>query len=293
MNPLEGLVPELDAIKVLVEDTLEAMVAHGDLLEQLEVATDGERKRRVLLYPAPPSFVSRGSGAALLLGISPDELSPLPDELEARIEYVNHIRRLPAGAAPDLRSELTQLGLVELTFATWLKAPTPQTPTQHLQRMDKLLDGATPSGDVPGLLLLDATRSVRFYRGRWTELRSQNGRFVGRRSQAYGANLWCYVQVRDGRPERFIDLHLIGSNVRGCDEAWWLQMAIDAHRGEPQRFRAREAPGRTRALEFFSPVPMWAQRRWDAVGEPILSAGCLFSYRFRDELTDEPGTAMR
>src|SRR2546422_4939532 len=32
VSPLEGLVPELHAVKVLVEDTLEAMVAHGDLL---------------------------------------------------------------------------------------------------------------------------------------------------------------------------------------------------------------------------------------------------------------------
>jgi len=288
VRPLEGLASDLDAVRVLVEDTLEAMVAHGDLLEQPEIKTDGERKDRVLLYPAPPSFVARSSGAALLLGISPDELSPLPNEFQTRIEYVKHIRRLPAEASLDWRSELTQLGLIELTDATWLKTPTPEGPAQHLQRMDKWLDLAPSSGDVPGLQLLDPARPVHFYRGRWTELRAQTGRFMGRRSQAYGANLWCYVEVRDGRPERFIDLHLVGSNVRGCDEAWWLQMAIDAVRGEPQRYRLREGARGMRALEFFSPVPMWAQRRWDAVGEPSLSGGCLFSYRFRDnEISEE------
>jgi hypothetical protein len=25
---------------------------------------------------------------------------------------------------------------------------------------------------------------------------------------------------------------------------------------------------------------MWARRRWDAVGEPVESPGCLFSYKF-------------
>jgi hypothetical protein len=30
----------------------------------------------------------------------------------------------------------------------------------------------------------------------------------------------------------------------------------------------------------FSPVPMWARRRWDAVGEPVTLSGCVFAYRF-------------
>jgi hypothetical protein len=33
---------------------------------------------------------------------------------------------------------------------------------------------------------------------------------------------------------------------------------------------------------------MWARRRWDAVGEPVLASRCLFAYRFaEDELTEE------
>ena len=44
----------------------------------------------------------------------------------------------------------------------------------------------------------------------------------------------------------------------------------------------------TRVLEFFSPVPMWARRRWDAVGEPVPASRCLFAYRLAEtELGEE------
>jgi hypothetical protein len=64
-------------------------------------------------------------------------------------------------------------------------------------------------------------------------------------------------------------------------------MAIDAQRGEPQRFRVRKTPGNTMVLELFSPVPAWARRRWDAVGEPVPNSGCLFAYRFAETEIEE------
>ena len=105
---------------------------------------------------------------------------------------------------------------------------------------------------------------------------------VGRRAQAYGADLWCYVEVDRGIPVRFVDLPLANSVWRGCDEAWRLQAAIDCERGTPQVFRRRSGPKGTDVIDLFSPMPMWARRRWDAVGEPIESSGCLFSYKFRN-----------
>src|SRR5262245_48253942 len=265
VRPLDGLVPGLEVVKDSVETTLEALIAHGDILEECDVAADPASASRVLLYGAPPSFVARRSGAALVLGITPDELSPLPVELEARIDYVNHVRSLPADSAEDLRTELIQLGLVELSLMSWLKAPPAETAAQHLARMNHQLDTATPTSTIPGLLLLDPTKSVRYYRGRWVEPRKYTGRFGARRSQAYAADLWCYVQIAGGLPERFIDLPLPGGRARGCDEAWRLQMAIDTVRGDPQRFRLRPGPTGTFVLELFSPVPMWARRRWDAI----------------------------
>ncbi len=288
LRPLRGLVNDLDAIKGLVEETLEAIIAHGDLLEHRDIEGDLGRGIAVLLYAAPAGFVSRESGSVILLGVTSDHISALPDELEKRIEYVNHLRRLSPEPGEDLRSELLQLGLIEISYRGWLKGPPRETLLQHVARQDQLLDVAAPSRDVPGLLLLDPMRDVRYYRGRWVEPRAQSGRFVARRSQAFGSDLWCYVEMHNGNPERLVDFPLAGSLWRGCDEAWHLQMAIDARRGEPQRFRVHIAPERTHVMEFFSPVPMWARRRWDAVGEPVQATGCLFAYRLLDtELAEE------
>ncbi len=280
VRPLRGLVDDLDATKLLVEDTLETMIAHGDILEHEDVGEDLRSGAGRLLYAAPASFVARKSGAVILLGVAQDHLSALPEEIEARIEYVNHVRRLTAAPGEDLRGDLAQLGLIEVSYDSWLRSPPVVAPAQHVQSLDHLLSAAPPSRDLPGLVLLDPQRPVRYYRGRWVEPRSQTGRFVGRRRQAYGADLWSYVDVRDGNPERLIDLPVAASRWRGCDEAWRLQLAVDARRGEPQRYRVRPGPGGSVVLELFSPLPMWARRRWDAVGDPVSASACLFAYRF-------------
>lgn len=284
--PLRGLVTDLDNAKELVEQTLEAMIAHGDLLEQPDVQ-DGASSARVLLYAAPASFIVRDSGLVVLLGVAADHLSPLPDELERRIQYLAHVRRLTPSVGEELRSELQQIGLLELTSDAWLKSPKLCTAAQALAANDRAIDVVAPSRDIPGLLLLDPTKPVHYYRGRWTEPKSQTGRFVARRRQAYGADLWCYVQLIDGQPERMIDLPSQGSRWRGCDEAWHLQMAIDALRGLPQRFRVTPSGAAAVVLEFFSPAPAWARRRWDAIGEPVPSAGSLFAYRIHKAEIEE------
>lgn len=289
VRPLRGLVDDLEAVKILVEDTLDAVIAHGDILEHSNMEESLRHETSALLYVAPAAFVARESGKVILLGIASDQLSALPDDLDARIEYVNHLRRLNPVQGEDLHSDLIQLGLMELSCTDWLRMPPTETAEQYLSRLDRLLDVANPSRDIPGLKLLDSDRPVRYYRGRWMEPRSQSGRFVARRSQAYGADLWCYVQLRNGNPERLVDFPMAGSRWRGCDEAWHLQMAIDAMRGKPQQLRIRAGPKGSRLMEFFSPVPMWARRKWDAVGEPVSSSsGCLFAYRLAEvELAEE------
>jgi hypothetical protein len=285
--PLRGLVADLDAQRALVGTTLDAMVAHGDLLEQRELSQDPSAHPSVLLYAAPPGMVVRQSGTVILVGIPPAQATLLPTELQSRVEYSRHVRRLVPKRDEDLPRELSRFGLLNLS-KVWMKAPDPESPAEHLERMDRLLNAAHPSRDVPGLTLLDSQRPVYFYPDRWVQVRSQTGRFVGRRSQAYGADLWCYVQVHEGYPERLVDLPLVGSRWRGCDDAWRLQLAIDVHRNQPQRYRASFDGELTGLLEIFSPLPGWARRRWDAVGEEVLKAGCLFAYRFaRSEIGEE------
>lgn len=286
VRPLRGLVPDPDKTKDLAEGTLEAMTSHGDVLEQFDLQ-EGGSSARVLLYAAPASFVVRQSGLVVLLGVAADHLSPLPPELERRIQYFGHIRRLsPSSGSEDLRGELGLLGLLELTSDAWLKGPKLGDASQLVMATDRALDGVPPSRDIPGLLLLDPTTPVRCYRRRWTEPKAQTGRFVARRQQAYGADLWCYVQLTNGRPERMVDLPQRGSRWRGCDEAWHIQMAIDAQRGSPQHFRVTPS-GDAVILELFSPAPAWARRRWDALGEPVPSTGSLFAYRLPETEVDE------
>ena len=288
VQPLRGLVDDLEAIKALVDDILDAAVAHGDILEQRDVSANPTAAGTALLYAAPPSYLVRKSGTVILLGIASDQLSALPNDLEARIQYVHHVRLLRPVDREDLRDELHQLGLIELSYDRWLNAPPMETAEQHLARLNATLDAAQPSRDIPGLSLIDPERPVRYYRGRWVDPKSQSGTFVARRAQAYGAHLWCYVQMQAGNPERMVDFPVThGSRWRGCDEAWRLQMALDARRGQPQRFRVRTSQGRTSVIEFFSPLPMWARRRWDAVGEPVSSSGCLFAYRIADAEVEE------
>ena len=282
-DPIRGLVEETEDTRGIVRETLEAMISHGDFIEHRDIE-DPAPGAPVLLYVAPPSFVARESGAAILLGVS----NPALDSVAARIEYIGHLRRLNPNAGEDLSTELQHLGFTEITHQQWLRAPHKETPAQHLAHFDRLLDAAQPSGDVPGLVLLDWERPVRYYPGRWTSVGLLSGRFVARRSQAYGGDLWCYIEMSDGRPERLVDLPLADSRWRGCDEAWRLQMAIDATRGSAQLFRINSGPENSYVMQFFSPIPMWARRRLDSVGHPVSSPGCLFAYRLAEtELVEE------
>ena len=278
--PLRGLLDDFDAFKPMVEETLDAIIAHGDILEHRDVDEDSVNASASILYLAPPSFVVRNSGIVILLGITSDKYSTLPNNLEKRVEHEKYLRRLIPVPGENVMARLKNLGFIELSHKQWLHEPKSETPEQHLCRINRLLDCAQPSRDVPGLQLLDPTHPVRYYRGRWTDAGSKSGRFVARRSQAYGNKLWCYIELRDGNPERLIDFPIAAKRWRGCDEAWHLQMAIDAELGHAQVFRVESGPPDTCIIQLFSPLPMWAQRRWDAVGEPVSASGCLLAYRF-------------
>lgn len=280
LQPLRGLINDSVVNRSDIESVLELLIAHGDIIEQFESDKNQVRRTGALLYSAPPSFVLRQSGVALLLGIATDQRSALPDELEDRIEYVGHMRMLVPQKNEDLRSALVQLGLVELSYDRWLRSPTILSPAHHVSHHNELLSKARISGDIHGLTILDTSRSTRYYRGRWVEPESHTGKFVGRRPQAYGADIWCYVELERGSPRRCIDLPLRKSIWRGCDEAWQLQAAIDHESNCPQVFKVGAGPHATKLISFFSPVPMWATRKWNAIGEPVELPGYLFTYKF-------------
>jgi hypothetical protein len=55
-------------------------------------------------------------------------------------------------------------------------------------------------------------------------------------------------------------------------------MAIDRTNGAPQVYRAR-VMGEYAYLDFFSPLPLWAERRLMLVGRHEAPEKCLLSYR--------------
>jgi hypothetical protein len=132
---------------------------------------------------------------------------------------------------------------------------------------------------VDGIQILDSGRPVNFYRGRWRQPSTKDtGQFVARRPQAYGSDLWCYVELKDGEPQHLIDLPLSADSMRGCDEAWRLQAAIDAARHQPQSFRLEHSGSAHVLLSLFGPPPSWLQRRWDGCGKPVSSRSALVTY---------------
>ncbi len=223
----------------------------------------------------------RKNGTALLLGIASDDISPLPRELADRIVHSNYARMLRSDAGGDLRGQLHECGLRELRGKDWMKAPRAEHAATYLTRLNQRLDEQNVSGDVRGLTILDPNRAVTYYPRRWVAVQSQDGRFVARRKQAYGADQWCYIELSRGDAKRILDLPRDDPRHRGCDEAWRLQAAIDYTRGNPQVFETRsDDKGGTTDVLFYSPVPGWARKRWHAIGEAVEARGCLFSYRF-------------
>jgi hypothetical protein len=289
--PMKGLISDYNSVTALVEDTLEQLIGLGDLFEYRDLSSSGSSA--IVLYSAPCGFVGRSSGAFMLVGISADQLSALPPDLEARIEHVGCVRMLRPLPQEQLRDDLLQLGLVDIPYARWAKAPLIQSSSAHVAQYDHLLRSTASPGDIRGLLILDPSTPVNFYRGRWIEPNNQSGRFVARRSQAYGAPLWCYVHLINGQPQHLLDLPAPIGRWRGCDEAWHLQMAIDAKNGTPQLFDVHSEQQGSQDLLFYSPIPMWAQRRWDAIGLRVEAKHCLFAFRFpEDEINEECQFAM-
>lgn len=291
---LEDLVEDRQALVDTIDETVEALTAYGDLVESRMDTTDRSTGAITLLYLTPPTFVPRHDGSVFLLGIAPDNSSPLPADYAGRIEYDSHVRRVLPNPDESLRSLMSEFGLFELTMHQWMKSPAPEQAKPHVSRMAELLDAAPPAGTVADVRILDPSKPVRYYRGRWTPLRNHTGQFVARRPQAYGAELWCYIEVRGGQVLKLVDFPQFERRWRACDEAWRLQSAIDVCNGRPQNYRLRPGPtNETRVLDLFSPLPLWARRRWDVIGRPVPPSGSLFSYVLPAAAVEEEITFMK
>jgi hypothetical protein len=281
LESLDRLSEDPERLAEDVESAVEKAVIAGDLLELSQVATDDPNAKGIWLFAAPPAFVVRRSGNIFLLGITPDGPSPLPPSLHARIVYERHYRLFHPQASENAAQILRELGLLELSERSWLKFPRKETARNFRDGIERTLLAQGPSGDVPELLILDSARDPSYYKGRWVAPKRETGCFVARRPQAYGAPLWGYALLTEGVLEKFLDFPLRRDKWRGSDFAWHLQMAIDSCRGSPQKYRRRKTASGI-CLDFFSPLPLWAERRLAIIGQPAERDRCLFSYQIPD-----------
>jgi len=224
------------------------------------------------------------------------------DKVEVTTPAGKRILRITRGSSQDdleegneLMTVLSQFGLTRCSEDNWLKVPPDETSEQHIGHFNLALKNTSQCGDIPGLTILNSEKDVRYYPGRWSSPKSFTGNYVGRREQAYGNDIWCYVTLEKGRPTKLLDLPLPSSTgLRGCDEAWRLQAALDARFSRPQEYRLRETTPESYVVDIFSPIPNWMERRWNWMGNRADSAGCLMSFEFaKSDLEQELEFARR
>jgi len=273
----QGLPTNYESISDAIDDTIEALIVGGDLLELNDVVTEDSDLPQTWVFAAPPGFVIRPNGSAFLFGIVPDQDTFLPSSFASRVLQRGFTRLLEPCPSEDLVHELKELGLRKLSDRAWLRSPSTEEPAAMINRYKRLLADQPPVREIGELQILDSSLPVTYYRGRWADPTDHDGRFIARRPQDFGAPIWCLVELRSGAPIRLLDLPPAGDRWRGCDLAWHLQMAMDQDRGAPQIYQRRVDDDAVR-FDFFSPLPQWSHRRLMIFGKPVPRDRCLFSY---------------
>ena len=274
-KPLEPLGIDRPAIEAMLDDLL----VYGDVLEMHKLTTDPWHAPDVVLRPAPPTFVQRSDGSIILLGIAGDQPTPLTPDLAAKVDERGPVRRLVVPGELAIASHLRLLGIVQISEATWLRTPAKETAATHLDRStQRLAQVPFEAAAIPNLEILDPSRPVRYYPGRWrTPDDGTCGAFLARRPRRYGSNLWSIAEFSNGESHRLLDLRDDSDRQRSCDIGWRFQAARDAVDGHPQELRVCRG-GDFAEFDFFSPLPAFAERRLALVGHKSNKQGCLFSY---------------
>jgi len=287
IESLAYLQTDCGALADRLDNLIEDMIIAGDLLELSDVATDDPDVKGTWVFAAQPSFVVRRTGSIFLTGIASDQDRFLPEHLNRRVTHPHGTQSIVPAPGEDLIEQLITHGLHQLSEDVWLRSPKVQAPEQLIQRFKHQLLTQPPCGPVPGLQIIDQDIKVTYYRDRWAAPRGQTGTFVARRPQEFGAPLWCFAELIDGTLRRIVDLPPKTYRWRGCDAAWYLQMAIDYCAGQPQQYRRSNVSSGIR-FDFFSPLPIWAQRRLMLLGHKRQSNKSLFAYEISvAEATEE------
>ncbi len=276
MQALLGLVGENTNIVSRIDHAIEALQSGGDLIEARYVTDSDGRARGTFLYLAPPSFVQYPSGTIRVVGIASEETTPLPASIRGRIKWEGSARLLEPNANESLAETLKDSGFGMQSFESWLRQPSATTAHEYRKQIDKALQSATAAGYVDGLRVFDMDSTER-YLGGWVAVEKHQGRYVCRRPQAYGSDLWGVVLLSEGKPQKLVDLPYLDGNQRGCDEAWRVLLALYNEAGKPQQFDVLEGSERSE-VAFDFPVPLWVQRRLEVVGVRVTHQTRMFCY---------------
>jgi hypothetical protein len=282
VESLAGLAPDAIAERGNLNRILDELLATGDLIE---LGHDGGLP---LIFVGPPRYVLRRETTLVMGGLAETGL-PLSPELRTSLAS-RHAYRLLLESTEETEALLRDLGFFEYPMDAWTSLPELETPASLLHKVDDRLAVAARSGDIPELTILDRGAPVANYRARWCPPSDQTGRYVGRRPQKWGAPRWCVVEVDRGLPVCFIDLPAVDGRFRACDEAWWIQFAMDALDGHAQELGVGRTIGDRRTVSVRMPLPEWAVRRLLLAGDLTASSetGYLFSYAvWLDELDEE------
>lgn len=267
------------SIKNLVREMLDRLVVIGDLLELGNASSLPGVTVDDWLYCARPTFVVQDN-SILILGVEAEDQAAMPPALRQMMRRRRELRFIPTepGAGADIRQQLVQAGYLELSKAAWMRLPTERTAAQFKEDAKQRLKDSGGMGDLEGLTVIGPPGASNNFKARWTSPGAKTGYFVGRRPQAFGAPIWVFVELAQGRPTRFIDLPWSAAKFRGCDLGWRIQSALDTLAGVPQSYRTAVVSNDLNRYEFFSPLPLWIERRLQIHGEKIVVDGALIAY---------------
>jgi hypothetical protein len=247
--------------ELLIRGTLEDLIVGGDVLELPVLVGVQEDEASLRLLGAPPSFVVCEK-IIRVIGIGSDDARFLPEDVFARVQARGGDRFIEDEDPASLIQLLTELGLRRIDMTRWLGKESNEAADVFIKRMTERL---AQTGRVGGLAepswLWPSDGCCPTYRSRWKPDAPNVDVGIVRAKQHYGNPRWYFAQ-KSGNTLRLLDLPVDGeTEVRGCDLAWAIQLAIDYTRGHPARYhvRARDAQWTEIRLEF--PLPLHCRRR--------------------------------
>lgn len=261
---LEPLGTATDVLVAELDATLESLLVVGDVIEVSRVGGILNDENRDWLFCGPPSFLELDE-RCYVFGIAPDDAPVLAGTLREKVRHDGVMRYLddPEG---QLGEALSALGMRRYTAAKWLARTHHEPPERFVAHVLNRLVKEGLHGDMPSAeWLAPATAAYVPYQKRWTPAPAMSGLAIGRAHPEFGPPLWFVATLAAGRIERVLSLPLANMPDRACDQAWRIQLALDAQRGAPGRYRAQpEADGVRVSVSF--PLPLSARRRLVLLG---------------------------